>query len=299
VQARAPSSEVSNAVLAPTQRQFSSESSNSAPTRLDGITSGSIQFNRKLQNGTPSIGLLKHETTKEEALSRLAYTQGYINFYALNNKKPAVVQYYEVTQMAGYFKTYPPVYVTISDYYLTEADNIGKQIVTLTTEYNALVEKVKQIKPEDPAGPELAKQLDGEIKAKDAEIKAKEALYKGYVERAMDALARAHKVAKDTTPAEKEYKNNLYKGLQDLYKRRFEKEVGLNEWVAASTAKPFPDPTSTVQPVVEETTTTTTTSTTGTGTGVGAANGTGVGAANGSGVAPKTAASAKAKPRRR
>ena len=75
----------------------------------------------------------------------------------------------------------------------------------------------------------------------------------------MDALARAHKVAKDTTPAEKEYKNNLYKGLQDLYKRRFEKEVGLNEWVAATTAKPFPDPTSTVQPVVEEATTTTTT----------------------------------------
>ena len=295
VMAVAALADVSKAVLAKTQSKYAGEAAGYAKTLYDGIKSGSIASVRKLKDGTPSYGVLKHETNKEEALSRLAYTMGYVNYYALNNKKSAVATYYEVSQMGGYFKTYPPVYATISDYYLAEADNIGKEIVAKTTEYNGLVEKVKSA----PAGTteEQIKELDAQIKAKDVEIKAKEALYKGYVERAMDALARAHKVAKDTTPAEKEYKANLYKGLQDLYKRRFEKEVGLNEWVAATTAKPFPDPTSTVQPVVEESTTTTTTSTTGTGaangTGVGAANGTGVGAANGSGVAPRAGVAVK------
>ena len=305
VMAVAALADVSKAVQAKTQSKYAGEAAGYAKTLYDGIKSGSIASVRKLKDGTPSYGVLKHETNKEEALSRLAYTNGFINYYALNNKKGAVATYYEVSQLGGYFKTYPPVFATISDYYLAEADNIGKEIVALTTQYNGMVEQVKQIKPTDADAEQKAKDLDAQIKAKDVEIKAKEALYKGYLERAMDALARAHKVAKETTPAEKDYKANLYKGLQDLYKRRFEKEVGLSEWVAAATAKPLPDPTSAVQPVSDEPATTTTT---GTGTGVGAANGTvigaangtGVGAANGSGVAPKAGTTAaKAKPRRR
>jgi hypothetical protein len=259
VMAVATLADVAKAVQAKTQSKYASDAANYAKTLHEGIKSGSITFARKLKDGTPSIGVLKHETNKEEALSRLAYTQGFVNYYGLNNKKAAVAQYYEVTQTPGYFKTYAPVFVTISDYYRDEAENIGKEIVKITTEYNGLVDSVKKLgnTPEDQ---EKAKQLDTDIKAKDVQIKAKEALYNGYVERAMDALARAHKVAKDTTPAEKTYKEALYKDLQAMYNRRFpSKPAGLNEWVAATTAKPLPDPTSTVQPVSDEPATTTTT----------------------------------------
>jgi len=324
VMAVATLQDVSKAVQAKTQSKYASEAASSAKTLYDGVKSGSIVLDRKLKDGTPSIGVLKHETNKEEALSRLAYTNGFISYYGLNNKKTAVAQYYEVTQIPGYFKSYAPVYVTISDYYRDEAENIGKEIVTLTKEYNALVDTVKKL----PAGsdPAEATRLDGEIKAKDVQIKAKEALYNGYVERAMDALARAYKAAKDTTPAEKTYKDALYKDLTALYNRRFPtKPTGLNDWVSAATAKPLPDPSSTVQPISDEPATTTTSTTTtnpsvGMGTGVGAANGTGIGAANGTGIgaangtgvtakvgtaatrtiiaAPKSTTTAKAKPKR-
>ncbi len=316
--------DVSKAVQAKTQSKYESVAASSAKTLYDGIKSGSITLDRKRQDGTPVIGFLKHEVNKEEALSRLAYTQAFINYYGLNNKKAAVAQYYEVTQIPGYFKNYAPVFVTISEYYRDETEGIGKEIVTLTTEYNGMVDQVKKLgnTPEDQ---EKAKQLDTDIKAKDVQIKAKEALFNGYVERAMDALSRAWKAAKDTTPAEKTYKDALYKDLQGLYKRRYNKDVGLNEWVAATTAKPLPDPSSTVQPVSDEPATTTTTGAgtgvgAGTGTGVGQGNGrgmgagtgtgtgqgngrgtgigtgTGVGAATGTGTAPKTGPTAKVKP---
>jgi hypothetical protein len=249
--------DVSKAVQAKTQSKYASEAAANAKSLYDGLKSGSIVLDRKLKDGTPSIGVLKHETNKEEALSRLAYTHGFINYYGLNNKKAAVAQYYEVTQIPGYFKNYAPVYVTISDYYRDEAENIGKEIVKVTNEYNSLVDQVKKL---DSTKVEEAKALDVQIKAKDVEIKAKEALYNGYVERAMDALARGHKAAKDTTPAEKTYKDALYKDLQGMYNRRFpSKPAGLNEWVTAATAKPLPDPSSTVQPISDEPATTTTT----------------------------------------
>lgn len=118
---------------------------------------------------------------------------------------------------------------------------------------------MKKLPPGEASAAE-ATRLDGEIKAKDAQIKAKEALYNGYVERAMDALARAYKAAKDTTPAEKTYKDALYKDLTALYNRRFPtKPTGLNDWVSTATAKPLPDPTSTVEPISDEPATTTTT----------------------------------------
>lgn len=259
--------DVAKAVQAKTTSKHAAEGLNHAKSLYEGIKNGSIKFDRKLPDGKESIGVLKWERSREEALSQLAYTIGFDNYYGLNNKKAALPQYYEVTQMAGFYKTYAPVYVTISDYYREEAENIGKEIVTLTNEYNAMVDKVKNL----PAGADSAAEatrLDGEIKAKDVQIKAKEALYNGYVERAMDALARAHKVAKDTTPAEKTYKDALYKDLQAMYNRRFpSKPAGLNEWVTATTAKPLPDPTSTVQPVTDEPATTTTTGGTSVGTG--------------------------------
>ncbi|MCV5824817.1 hypothetical protein OFN33_30645, partial [Escherichia coli] len=75
---------------------------------------------------------------------------------------------------------------------------------------------------------------------------------------ALDAYSRAYTLAKDTTAAAKAYKKQLYDRLTDLYKRRFDKTEGIDAWVTTATAKPLPDPTSPVQPVIDEEPTTTT-----------------------------------------
>ena len=81
-------------------------------------------------------------------------------------------------------------------------------------------------------------------------------------ERILDAFGRAYKVTKDT-PANKAYRDNLYKIMQDVYKSRFpDKETGLNEYIAATVQKPFPNPTSEVTPVADPEPTTSTTSST-------------------------------------
>ena len=67
----------------------------------------------------------------------------------------------------------------------------------------------------------------------------------------MDAYSRAYKAAKSDTPAAKTYKDNLYKIMQSLYKRRFDKDTGLEAYVAQTTTRPFPNPTSEVQPIAD------------------------------------------------
>jgi hypothetical protein len=164
------------------------------------------------------------------------------------------------------------MYATMGDYYEAEAAPIGLKIA----------DGIKRI---------AAAPTDEEKEKINEEVKANVALFNGYTERAMDAYGRAWKFAKDDTPAGKAYKAGLLKIVQGLYERRTDKKTGAEQWVATAVTKPLPDPTSTVQPVVDPEPTTTTT--TGTGTGVGAANGTGIGAATGTGVGPKAGTTAK------
>lgn len=220
--------------------KYNADSIRYAKMLYDQIKAG-VKFTRKLKDGKESIGALKHEMNREDALSELAYTLGYVNYYGLNNKKAALPYLYEVTQLPGFRKNYSPVYATIGDYYIAEAAPIGAEIAA----------KIEAIKTAT---------TDEEKLKLDAEVKEKVALFNGYTERAMDAYGRAWSIAKDDTPAAKKYKEGLFAEVQNLYKRRFDKETGVNEWVAATVAKPLPDPTSAVQPVTDEPVTTTTTS---------------------------------------
>ncbi len=262
--------ESAKALQAKTTSKYATESLGYAKSLYDHIKGGGKLDRSK--DGKELIGWLKWERSREEALSQLAYTLAYVNYYGLNNKKAAVPYYYEVTQLPGFFKTYPPVFATIGDYYIGEAAPIGQDII----------KKAEAIK--------VAATDEEKLKLND-EAKALEGLFNGYTERAMDAYSRAWSVAKDTTPAEKTYKEGLRKEVERLYNLRFSKLDGLSQWISSTVAKPLPDPTSAVQPVSDPEPTTTTT--TGAGTGIGAANGTGVGAANGSGVAPRAGVATK------
>ena len=234
--------DVAKAVTAKTQSKHAAESLNYAKALYDQLKSGSLKLDRKIGD-KESIGALKWERTREEAISQLAYTLGYVNFYGLNNKKAAMPYYYEVTQLPGFYKSYPPVLATIGDFYIDEAAPIGVEIAN----------GIKAIQ---------AATTDEEKEKINEGVKAKVALFNGYTERALDAYGRAWSIAKADTPAEKTYKDNLLKVVRDLYKRRTDKDTGAEQWVATAVAKPLPNPTSTVEPVVDPDPTTTTTTTT-------------------------------------
>lgn len=217
--------------------------SNLAMTRVK----GGWQFDRKYvkgpKTGTPYIGIGDYNRdSKDLVVNELTYDVAYQTYYGKKDRKTAIPLYYELSQSA-LSKNDPRVYGAIGDYYIAEGAPIGEEIAKL----------IQQIKDS----------TDEKVKVDlDTQVKAKIALFNGYAERALDAYSRAHNAAKSDTPAAKAYKDNLYKIMQGLYKRRFEKDTGLDAFVATTLTKPFPNPTTPVTPVSDpEPTPTTTTGT--------------------------------------
>lgn len=209
---------------------------------LSKLQSGA-QLTKKNKAGEETVGALKFEYTRQNAIDELTYGIANLTYFAKKDKKTALPLLYTLSQSAGSYKTDPRIYGMIGDYYIEQGGPIGEQIAA----------KIEEQKKPDEAV---------DIKeAREKEIKGLVALFNGYTERALDAYSRAYKAAKDDTPARKAYKDNLYKIMQGLYKRRFEKDTGLDAFVATMVAKPFPNPTSEVQPVADPDPVTTTTTT--------------------------------------
>ncbi|MGQ0543237.1 MAG: hypothetical protein ACT4O9_15540 [Blastocatellia bacterium] len=230
---------------------------NMAIAKLKSGAEGKVKDGKPVldKNGKPVYGVFQFEMNKEDAISELTYAIAYINYWAKNDKKSALPFYYEVSQLPGRNQKEPRVFATVGSYYLEEAGKLGTEIAALIKKLETATTDEEKLK------------LDGEAKAKVG-------LFNGYTERAMDAFGRARSVAPDKTPAEKKYKDDINKTLQDLYKRRFEKVDGLDTWISASVAKPFPNPTSEVAPIIDPEPETTTTTTTTSGTEPAPANGT-------------------------
>ena len=206
-------------------------------------------------------------TGKDECISLLTFAQAYITYNGDNNKQGALPIYYEVTKLPGSFAKYPAVYGTIGDFYFESVKKLGDEVKA----------KIADQKDTDP---------DDVKTKKEADIKSTIGMLNGYAERAMDAYSRAYTLAK-ADPKNAAYTANLYKVIQTLFTIRFQKQDGIDPWITAAVAKPFPDPTSPVTPIEPEPNT----GTTGdaavgspSGSGVGAANGSGVGAAKGTGM---------------
>jgi hypothetical protein len=180
------------------------------------------------KNGQPAFSTW--DFSKEEAIDELKYSIAYITYYTKNDKKNALPIYYELSQSKGRFKDEPRVFAAIGEYYVAEAAKLGEEIAAMIAKQKAMA-------------------TDEEKEKIDVDIKAKVGLFNGYTERAIDAFSRAHKVAPTATANDKTYKDMLYKTVSDLYKRRFDKDAGMNEYIAATLAKPFPNPTSEVTPI--------------------------------------------------
>ncbi len=159
------------------------------------------------------------------------YTIGYIMYVRQKQNKEAVPYLYKATQVGCETKTFSEAYRLIGAWYLDEAIKLN----------NKRLELIKAAGDQDTD-----------------ETKTILALQKGYADRAIDAYARAFKIASANKIATQTYKDSLYKKMQDLYKFRYDDKLdGIDQYIAGVMSKPFPDPTTAITPVVEETATTT------------------------------------------
>ncbi len=213
---------------------FNAETLSYAKTALDRIQAGK-------PSSTGKYGVFVPFNTKDEAQSWLNYIIGWEMYNKMNQKKDALPYFYKAAQVGTAKKNDTTVYTNIGQYYLEEA-------IALEAKYR-----------------ELRKANNNED---NDETRALLALARGTADRASDAFGRAYKIA-SADPKLATLKTNIAKTLTDLYKFRFNladaKQADIDKYVAALVAKPMPDPSSAVTPVVEATpTTTTTTSTTST-----------------------------------
>ncbi len=212
---------------------YNNEAVNYARSSIQKIESGTKSTTGAYGVGTYSYKYGEFDTpekAKSNALGWMNYIVGYIDFYRLGKKKEGLEYLYKASTANSATKSIPSLYQTIGSYYRDEVIRLGKEIV----------DKI-------------------EIAGKETdETKAIFALEKGYADRAIDAYARAYKVA---DPKNKAYKDEIYDTIKEIYKLRFEgKGEGVDAYMATLTSQPMPDPTTEVKPVVEEGATTATTS---------------------------------------
>jgi hypothetical protein len=173
---------------------------------------------------------------KNDALAWMNYMVGYILFANEKGREAESVPYfYKAMQYDSTIKNSKPLaYYALGFNYLDQ--------------YN---KGVKEFQDKSAGKTEL-----------DQELKDLAGKNKAIADRAIDAFARAVKIAEQTKNANKDaWMNDLTK----IYKVRFNNQTtGMSELVAGVLSKPLPDPASPVTPVMEEPTTTTTGSTTGT-----------------------------------
>ena len=219
--------------------KYNAETIENAKKIIQAIESGMTSENYG-NYGTHQFKTKEFPDGKNNALGWMNYTIGYITAYGQKNQPGALPYLYKATQTQSATQKFPVIYELIGDHYYNEVAKLDAQRVE--------IQKANEGKDND-------------------ESNAKYALEKGYAERGADAYARAYKIVKDDAKIPKEYKDLLFSRLQQLYKfRNNDKTDGLDTYVASVTNKPFPNPTSTVEPIKDDPETTTTTSSTSTTT---------------------------------
>ncbi|HEY8563697.1 MAG TPA: hypothetical protein VIL74_25180 [Pyrinomonadaceae bacterium] len=182
---------------------------------------------------------------KTNALNWMNYIVGWINYNRLGatdpgKKKEGLVYLYKSTLVNGENKKDHTIYTNIGDYYFDQAASLDEEYRKIRAANN---------------------------NTETDEAKAKIALARGYADRSIDAFGRARQIAKQNNKPQ--IADAITKRLGELYRFRFNIAAtaptpDLEKYVSDLVAKPMPDPSTDVTPVVETapTTATTTSSTT-------------------------------------
>jgi hypothetical protein len=172
---------------------------------------------------------------RNNTLGWMNYTIGYIMFYGQKDAKGALPYLYKATQTKSATQNFPIIYELIGAHYYDEVAKLDQERTRVQASNN---------------------NQDNE------ESLRLYALEKGVAERGADAYARTYKLIKDDPKVGKDYKDLVFSRLQQLYKfRHNDKTDGLDTYVASIMSKPFPNPTTAVEPIKDEPDTATTTST--------------------------------------
>lgn len=232
-----------NATAAPPVDKFNGEAINYAKMALQKMNEGKVS-----DNFGAFVYTYKTKDCpdgKTNATGWMNYTIGKIMFDRMNQKKDSLPYLYKATQAGCETKDkIAEVYRTIGAWYIDEF----KRLENDKNAKYAELQTLEKITPPDPKFPEVEKQYNDLV-----------ALQKGYMERVMDAYARAYKIANANIKTDAKYKEALLNNAKKFYGfRNGEANIGgFDAWLSGVTAKPFPDPTSAVAPVVETTPTTT------------------------------------------
>ena len=177
---------------------------------------------------SPTFGYGNYKLGKKEnALGVLNYSIGLAMLTDPAQKKEASTYLYKSAQYESVFRNRPLLYQAIGANYLDEFIAIDKK-------RNDII-KANENKDNE-------------------ESLALEAMQRGYADRAIDAYARAYKVAKADKTFKKDYIDSLAAKLKDLYAFRFRDKTldAVDPYVATVTSKPLADPKVAVVPVQEE-----------------------------------------------
>ncbi len=165
--------------------------------------------------------------TKENALGWMNWTIGNIYYFHTEGKEKEALPYlYQATQYNSDVKDFPEIYRAMGRWYLNKVVEMEK------------VRNTKLTAADNVDTPETLALL---------------AQNKGYAARAIDAYSRAYKLAKDNPKTPKEYKDNIFGKLQELYKFRYDEDTmktdaKINSDIAVIMNKPLPNPNAPVEP---------------------------------------------------
>ena len=181
--------------------------------------------------GSHQFKTAEYPDGKNNTLGWMNYIVGYITFYGQKNPEAAMPYFYKASQVKSATQNFPIVYELIGSRYYDEVAKLDQKRV------------------------EVQKANEGKDNEESLRLYA---LEKGYAERGADAYARAYKLVKDDAKQPKAYKDLIFNRLQQLYKFRHNDNItGLDAYVASIASKPFPNPTTAVEPIKEEDTATT------------------------------------------
>lgn len=216
-----------NAIAVPPVDTFNAETINMAKLALQKMEQGKGSGTGKFGAYAYTYQTKDCADGKTNATGWMNYTIGYIMFNRMSQKKDGLPFLYKATQFGCETKNDWGIYRAIGSWYVEET---------------AAMEKTRQEKIKANADQE------------NEETKAMYALQKGYTERAIDAYSRAYKIAL-AAPMGKGKKDSegYYNRLKSLYTFRFDgtNPTGLDQFIADQVAKPFPNPTTPVTPIVE------------------------------------------------
>lgn len=167
--------------------------------------------------------------TKDNTLGEMQRILGVIKFFRQEKKDEGVKHFYKAVQYNGDTKKDPQVYRYIGSWYRSKAAKLGKEREGLDLKVEENIEKAKKLL----------------------------AMEKAYVERAIDAYARAYKLSSMDPKISAEKKKELYNNLKALFAFRYtdkedelkKTDANINSYVSSISSKAMPSPATEVTPV--------------------------------------------------